>query len=341
MNLCGFLFIKIKGMLMKKLLFLTLVFLSIIVFASGCGGSVSKEDKTTIAVIPMGTTHEFWKSIHAGAVVASQELDVDIIWKGPLKEDDRDEQIQVVETFIAADVDAIILSPMDDRALMRPVQEAKNMGIPTILVNSDLQGDFHAAYVATDNYNGGALGAELIGELLNGKGKLIIVPLNESEVTTNIRIDGFLSTIKSKFPEVEILSDNQYGGVTTETAYRTCENHLNRFSEVEAIFTPNESTTFGCLRALQDIGLAGKVIFVGFDSSKKLIQAMEKSEIHGLVIQNPFRMGYEGVKIAVSCINGEPYEKRIDTGVYIATPENMHDPEIEKLLSPDLSILSE
>ena len=318
-----------------------LLILFVIVFTSGCGGSVSKEDKTTIAVIPMGTTHEFWKSIHAGAVVASRELGVDIIWKGPLKEDDRDEQIQIVETFIAADVDAIILSPMDDRALMRPVQEAKNLGIPTILVNSDLQGDLHAAYVATDNYNGGALGAERIGELLNGKGKLIIVPLNEAEVTTNIRIDGFRSTIKSKFPEFEILSDNQYGGVTTETAYRTCENLLNRFSEVEAIFTPNESTTFGCLRALQDMGLAGKVIFVGFDSSEKLIQAMEKKEIHGLVIQDPFKMGYEGVKIAVSCLKGEPYEKRVDTGVYIATPENMHNPEIKKLLSPDLSILNE
>lgn len=184
------------------------------------------------------------------------------------------------------------------------------------------------------------LGAEYMGELLHGKGKLILVRVSEGEATATQREEGFLATIKSKFPDIEILCDNQYAGVTTETSYRTCENLLNRFSEVEAIFTPNESSTFGCLRALQDRGLAGKVIFIGFDSTEKLIEAMEKREIHGLVIQNPFKMGYEGIKIAVKCLEGEPYEKRIDTGIIIATPENMHDPEIKKLLTPDLSILN-
>ncbi len=110
---------------------------------------------------------------------------------------------------------------------------------------------------------------------------------------------------------------------------------------MDAIFTPNESTTFGCLRALQDRGLAGKIIFVGFDSSNKLIEAMENREILGLVLQNPFQMGYQGVRNAVLCLKGEPYEKNIDTGATLATPENMHDPEIKKLLSPDLSILNE
>ena len=316
--------------------------LSFAIMNSGCGRTEDREDRITIAVIPMGTTHEFWKSIHAGAVTASRELGgVDIIWNGPLKEDDRDEQIQIVETFVSAGVDVIVISPMDDRTLMRPIRDAKNRGIPTVLVNSGLQGDYHAAYVATDNFNGGALGAERMGELMNGRGKLIIVRLNEADVTTNIRVDGFKTTITSKFPEIEIISDNQYAGVTTETAYRTCENLLNRFTEAGAIFTPNESSTFGFLRALQDRGLAGKIFFVGFDSSKKLIDAMEKNEIHGLVIQNPFKMGYDGVITAVSLLNGDPYDKRIDTGVTIATPENMHYPEIMKLLSPDLSILNE
>ncbi len=331
---------------MKKLLCLSIVFSLYIFFVSGCGFSKNSDenadidDNISIAVIPMGTTHEFWKAIHAGAVTAAGELGgIDIIWKGPLKEDDRDEQIQIVETFIAAGVSAIVLSPMDDRALVRPVMEAKEMDIPTILVNSGLHGEFHASFVATENYNGGVMGAEYIGELMHGTGKLILVRVNEADATATEREEGFLATIRSKFPGIEILSDNQYAGVTTETAYRTCENLLNRFSGVEAIFTPNESSTFGCLRALQDRGLAGKVVFIGFDSTKKLIDAMEKGEIKGLVIQNPFKMGYEGVKVAVKCIKGEPYEKHIDTGVIIATPENMHDPEIKKLLSPDLSIL--
>jgi ribose transport system substrate-binding protein len=306
--------------------------------SSGCSGTDTTEENITIAVIPMGTTHEYWKTIHAGSVKASREVGVNIIWKGPLKEDDRDEQIQIVENFIAANVNAIVLAPLDDRALIRPVSEAKNRGIPTVIIDSALQEDFHVSFVSTDNYRGGVMGAEYIGKLMQGRGKLILVRVNEGSASSTNREEGFLDTIKSTFPEIEILSDNQYAGITTETAYRTCENLLNRFSEVDAIFTPNESTTFGCLRALQDSGIAGKIIFVGFDSSKKLIEALGKGEIHGLVIQNPFKMGYLGVRIAVSCLKGEEYENRVDTGATVATPENMHDPVINKLLSPDLSL---
>ena len=289
----------------------------------------------------MGTTHEFWKAIHAGVLSAARETGVDIMWKGPLKEDDREEQIQIVETFIAAGVDAIVLSPLDNRALLRPVREAKNSGIPTIVFNSALDGDFHESFVSTDNYRGGALAAEHLGALMRGRGKLIQVLYQEGVEGTTKREEGFRDTIKSKFPGIEILSDNQYTGVTTESAYRTCENLLNRFNDVDGIFAPNESTTFGCLRALQDRGLAGNVLFIGFDASEKLIEAMEHREIHGLVVQNPFKMGYWGVKNAVLCLRGEPIEKRVDTGVTLATPDNMHDPVIENLLSPDLSILDE
>jgi len=315
---------------------------TIVFFVSGCGGSGEKEERITVAVIPMGTTHEFWKAIHAGGVTASRELNVDIIWKGPLKEDDRDEQIQIVETFIAADVSALVIAPLDDRALIRPVLEARNMGIPTVILDSELQEEVYSSFVATDNYRGGVLGAEHIGSLMNGRGKLILVRVLEGITSPAKREDGFLTTIRTKFPGIEILSDNQYGGITSESAYQTCENLLNRFSnEVDAIFTPNESTTFGCLRALQDRGLAGKVIFVGFDSSAKLIEALQNRELLGLVLQNPFNMGYYGVKNAVAVLKGEPYEKVVDTGVTLATPDNMNDPEIKKLLSPDLSILNE
>jgi ribose transport system substrate-binding protein len=307
----------------------------------GCGTSGEKKGEITIAVIPMGTTHEFWKSIHAGALKASRELRVSIIWKGPLKEDDRDEQIQLVETFIAAHVSALALSPLDDHALVQPVREAKNLGIPTIIFNSALQGDDYVSFISTENYQGGVLGAERIGDLLGGRGNVILVRVHEGSEGSTKREEGFLATIRSKYPGIVILSDNQYAGVTTETAYRTCENLLNRFNSVDAIFTPNESTTFGCLRALQDRELAGKIILVGFDSSEKLIEALEKHEIQGLVLQNPFNMGYFSVKTAVSYLKGEPYEKRIDTGVTMATPDNMNAPEIKKLLSPDLSILSE
>lgn len=306
---------------------------------AGCGGK--SEKKMLVAVIPMGTTHEFWKAVHAGALTASKETGVEIVWKGPLKEDDREEQIQLIETFISGGISAIVLSPLDDRALVKPVKEAKAAGIPTVVFNSALREDNHVSYVSTDNYRGGALAAEYIGNLMGGKGNLIQVLYQEGVEGTTRREEGFRDTIKEKFPGITILSDNQYTGVTTESAYRTCENLLNRFSEVDGLFAPNESTTFGCLRALEDRGLSDRIILVGFDASDKLIEAMEQGKIKGLVLQNPFKMGYWGVKNAVSCLRGEPFEKTVDTGVVLATPENMRDPEIASLLKPDLSILGE
>jgi ribose transport system substrate-binding protein len=288
----------------------------------------------------MGTTHEFWKSIHAGAVAAAREIGgVRIIWKGPLREDDRDEQVRIIEDFTASRVSAILLSPMDDRTFIRPVMEAKRAGIPTVLVNSSLEGDTHVSFVATDNYQGGVLAAEHMGKITGGRGKLIIIRLNEADVTTMERVRGFRETIASKFPGLEIISENQYAGVTTESAFRTGENLFNRYPDATALFTPNESSTFGFLRVLQDRGRAGKIIFIGFDSSEKLIEALRKGEIHGLVIQNPFAMGYTGVKVAVAFLRGEQVEKRIDTGVVLASPENMDDPGIAKLLKPDLSVI--
>ena len=304
---------------------------------SGVGASPKE---LRLAVIPMGTTHEFWKSIHAGALTAADELGVRIIWKGPLKEDDRNEQVQIVETMIAAGVDAIVLTPLDDRALMPPVAEARKAGIPTVIFNSALSGDDYVAYVTTDNRKGGRLAGEFVGSLLEGRGRLILIRVLESVEGGRQREEGFLEAIRAGFPGITILSDNQYAGVSTETAYQTTDNLLSRFPDVDAIFTPNESTTFGCLRALENRGLAGKVIQVGFDSSKKLIEALEKKSLRGLVLQDPFRMGYDGVRTAVAHLRGEPYERTIDTGVVLATPDNMNEPAIRKLLVPDLSILN-
>lgn len=329
---------------MKSAFWKCFLILGLVSLVSGCGGSGEKDEtpdstkKLTIAVIPKGTTHEFWKSIHAGANKASQELEnIEIIWKGPLKEDDREEQLQIIETFISSKVSAIVLAPLDDRSLVRPVIEANTQGIPTIVIDSNLQGDAHVSFIATDNYKGGVLGAERIGELMKGRGKLIMMRYQEGSASTTNREQGFLDTIKSKFPGIEILSDNQYAGATTETGYSAAENLLNRFTEVDAVFTPNESSTFGFLRALQDRGAAGKIIFVGFDSSEKLVEALEKRELLGLVLQNPFKMGYLGVRTAAAYLRGQQVEKVIDTGVTIATPENMNDLEIKQLLSPDLS----
>jgi ribose transport system substrate-binding protein len=174
----------------------------LIVLISGCGkGAEKKNGKITVAVIPMGTTHEFWKAIHAGAVTAARELGVKVIWKGPLKEDDRDEQIQIVENFISGRISALVISPLDDRALIMPVVEAGKLGIPAVILDSELQENVYSSFVATDNYKGGVLAAEHIGKLMNGKGKLILIRVKEGITSPTKRENGFFNHDKNKVPK--------------------------------------------------------------------------------------------------------------------------------------------
>ena len=288
-----------------------------------------------IAVIPKGTTHEFWKSIRAGAEQAGREAGVETIWKGPQKEDDRSQQITVVEDFISRGVDGIVLAPLDDRALMRPVRDAVREGIPVVIIDSGLQGDEYVSYVATDNYRGGVLAARRLGALLGGRGRIFLIRYQEGSASTMLREAGFFDTVKKEFPDLVLLVQDQYAGATTETAFQLAENLISRFPDVEGIFAPNESSTFGTLRALQSSGLAGRVKFVGFDSSPKLVQGLRDGHLHGLVLQNPTKMGYLGVLTIVAHLRGEEVEKVIDTGVTLATADNMDDPEIRSLLEPE------
>lgn len=309
--------------------------------SGGDSGPAGHGGKLRIAVVPKGTTHEYWKSVQAGAVKAARELGVEIIWKGSQREDDRAQQVTVVEDFINSRVDGIVLAPLDDRALLRPVQEAVESKIPVVIIDSALQGNDFISYIATDNYQGGAMAARKLGELLGGKGRIFLIRYIEGSSSTSQREAGFLDTMKKEFPGISFLVQDQYAGVTTETAYQLTENLISRFPEVQGVFTPNESTTFGTLRALQESGLAGKVKFVGFDSSAKLVQALRDGDMQALVIQNPMKMGYLGVKTIVASLKGEAVAKRVDTGVVLATRDNMDTPEIKQLLEPDFSIINE
>lgn len=333
---------------MKKVLVaIILAVLAVTFTAVGCKQKKAEGPKKyQIAVIPKGTTHIFWKSIHAGAVKAEQELkaagiDVEIIWKGPLKEDDRESQIRVVEDFVTRGVSGIVLAPLDDAALRVPVKDAVGNGIPVVIIDSDLKSEDYTSFVATDNYVGGRKGGERLAEILGGKGKVIMLRYQEGSASTMNREQGFLDVLKEKYPDIQVVSANQYGGATTESAYTASENLLGPLRTpdggltIDGIFCPNESTAFAMLRALEDGGLAGKVKYVGFDSSDRLVQGLQSGKIHGLVLQDPINMGYLGVKTLVAHLQGQKVEKRIDTGSAVATPENMNDPKMKNLLEPD------
>ncbi len=296
----------------------------------------------TIAVIPKGTTHEFWKSIHAGAIQAAQELTaagdtVKIIWKGPLREDDREQQVQVVEGFISQGVQGIVIAPLDRSALVRPIEDAKRAGVPTVIIDSGLETDSIVSYVATDNLKGGLLAADHLGKLMGGKGNVLVLRLQEGSASTEQRERGFLERLKSAYPNIVVVSSDQYAGPTRETAKRASENLLNRFGgNLQGIFTPNESSTIGMLLALQDMAKAGKVHFVGFDASQILIDAMKAKQVDALAVQDPMRMGYLGVKTMVAHLRHERVDRLIDTGVTLVTPENLEVPAVKAIINPPI-----
>jgi len=311
--------------------------------ATFCISSLSAAEKYTIAVIPKGTTHEFWKSINAGAVKAQRELqaqglDVSVIWKGPLREDDRDQQIQVVENFISRRVSGIVLAPLDSKALVRPVNTAMRAKVPVVVIDSGLKSDAYVSYIATDNFKGGQLGAEHLGKLLGGKGNVILLRYAVGSASTEEREAGFLDVMKTKFPMIKILSSDQYAGATRETAYQAGQNLLNRYGkEVEGMFAPCEPVTIGLTMALRNIGKAGgQVKLVGFDSGTQSVEALKRGDLQGLVVQHPVKMGYLGVMTLMDHLRGKQVLKQIDTGVRLVTPQNMDSPESKELIYPPL-----
>ena len=296
----------------------------------------------TIAVIPKGTTHEFWKSINAGAIKAQRELaaqgtHVDIIWKGPLREDDRDQQIQVVENFMARRVSAMVLAPLDSHALVRPVHNAIQAKVPVVIMDSGLSSDEYVSFVATDNYKGGQMAGDHLGKLLGGKGNVVLLRYQVGSASTEAREAGFLDALK-KYPGLKVISSDQHAGATRELAYQTSQNLLNRFGrEVNGVFCPSEPTTIAMTKALRDFGLAGgKVKMIGFDAGSQEVLDLKNGDVQALVVQNPMRMGYLGVVTAVKHLQGQKVEHQIDTGVLLVTQENMNQPESRELLYPPL-----
>jgi ribose transport system substrate-binding protein len=294
-----------------------------------------------IGMVPKGSTHEHWKRVRLGAEKAAEEyrkagVPVTVLWKSPIREDDREEQVKVVEGFISQGISGLVLAPLDSTALLRPVEEARSAGIPTVIFDSALADPSKAvSYVSTDNAEGGRLAASRMGEVLKGRGTVLMLRYQEGSAATEEREKGFLDELKTGFPGITVTSSDQYAGATRDTAKRTSENLLNRYADrVDGIFTPNESSTAGMLLALQDIGKAGKIAFVGFDYSSSFIAPLERGELAGFVVQNPVNMGYLSVRTMVDHLQGRSVAPQVDTGVLMVTTDNLKAPEIVSVIHP-------
>jgi ribose transport system substrate-binding protein len=204
-----------------------------------------------------------------------------------------------------------------------------------VVVDSALETPHIVSFIATDNKRGGALAADRLGELLGGSGTVLLLRYQEGSASTEEREKGFAQRLRQAFPNIKIILSAEFAGATRDSAKRAAGSLLSQYGDdLRGVFTPNESSTAGMLMALSAVQKAGRIILVGFDSSDVYVDSLRHKQLHGLVVQDPFRMGELGVKTLVDHLTGKSVPKRVDTGATMVTLENMDRPEIQKLLRP-------
>jgi ribose transport system substrate-binding protein len=298
--------------------------------ASGC----NRNHKKIVAVIPKGNADIFWQTVHAGAVKAARENNIEIVWDGPPNETDISTELQILETMINRHVDAIALAPSDREALANTVNRASADGVPVVIYDSGIATDNYVSFVATDNFAAGQLAAARMGEILHGKGKIVMVKTSPGGASTTAREDGFRKALQDKFPGVHIL-DERFGKAVVATSLDVTENMLAAHPDVDGIFCSNESGTTGAMQALKSRA-GSKIKLVGFDWSPTTLAGLAAGQIDSLVIQNPFQMGYEAVSACVKAINKQPVQKQINLAPRLITQQTLNDPDVQEQVKPDL-----
>lgn len=298
---------------------------------SGCRRGTEQSNKPVIAVIPKGVSHSFWLTIKSGADAAGRDLGVSIDWKGAASETDIAGQINIVEDAINRRVAGIVLAPSHGDSLVPMVQRAQREGILVSIFDSGISTENYLSYVSTDNRAGGALAAQRMGEKLNGKGKVAILGVKKGSVSTDEREEGFAETLKAKFPGIQVVQW-LYGEASATKSLSTAEDILTTHPDLNGLFASNESSTVGSVRAIRQRNLGAQVTLVGFDATPDLVNNVRDGSIDSLVLQNPYKMGYEGVKTIVDKLAGREVQRRIDTGVSLLTNANIETPEIQQLI---------
>ena len=297
--------------------------------AGGGGGT-----HYTIAVIPKGTSQSFWKAVKAGADAAAAEAgNVTIDWNGPAAETDVDGQIRILQNAISRRVSAIVLAACNANSAVRYVEQAQAQKIPVVTIDSGISPDVSVAYLATDNVKGGEVAADALAELIGGKGKVGCIPFVKGAASSDQREQGFRQGLK-RHPGVELVRV-LYSDADVSVGMDRAKSMMASVPDLAGIFPANQAGAEGAIQAVEQLGTAGKVKLVCFDASDAEIKALRAGTVQALIVQNPFRMGYEGVKTALRAVRGEKIEPRvIDTGVTKVTKENLDTPEIQKLLNP-------
>ena len=303
--------------------------LGLLAVLAGC----RHDKKRVIGVIAQGRAHMFWQSIHAGAVAASRETGAEIFWNAPTSETDYAGQLQIMDAMINRRVDAIAVSPIDKKAMVGVVERATRAGIPVVIFDTGVDTDVYVARVATDNYAAGRMAAERMGGILNGKGTVLMVACQPGSASTIAREQGFEDVLKEKFPGLRI-ADKRFGMSDFAKSLAVAENMLTAHPDADGMFASNETGSVGAAQALK--GRKNKVKMVGFDSSPTLIEDVNTGLIDALVVQHPFKIGYESVRAAVDKLDGKPVEKDRQLAARLVTRDNLSAPDVQAQLNPDL-----
>jgi len=305
--------------------------LSLAGFQSAC----RQRRRPLYAVIPKAQAHIYWQAIHAGALKAALEANVDIIWNGPATESDYAGQIAITEDFISRHVDGIEIAPTDRDALVNAIRRARDAQIPLTVIDSGANTEDYVSFVATDNYGGGVIAARRLAEILKGHGNVAVIALLPGSGSTTAREEGFKNTIAKEFPKVKIVAF-QYGMSDRSRSLAITEDILTAYPTLDGIFASAEPGSIGAAQALKERGLVGKVKLVGFDTSASLVEDLRGGVIDSLVVQDPFRIGYLGLKTLIDARAGHTPPKHIDLPPTLVTLENLSQPSIRVLVSPDV-----
>jgi ribose transport system substrate-binding protein len=290
-----------------------------------------------IGVIPKETQSVYWEGVRQGALKAGAEENYEILWNGPEIETDCERQIQIVEDMLAQKVAGIVLAPSNRKALVPAVEKTSASKVPCVIVDSGVETDKYLSYMATDNYKGGVLAAQRIGEILAGKGKILVVAWTPNSASTDARLQGFRETLAKEFPGIEIVDSQFPNPPTMDKARDVTQDMLTRNAGVDGLFACNATTAGGALKALTESQKGErKIKMVGFDAWPMVVAGLEKGDLDSLILQNPYKMGYEGVKAIIRHLKGEKVDKQVDTGVELITQDRLRDPKIQELLKSQI-----
>ena len=268
-----------------------------------------------------------------GAEAAGKEFNVNVEFWGPTNELEIDKQIEMVREVINEKVDALVLAACDYVRLVEPTEEVIAAKIPVIVIDSDLKSDKVKSFIGTDNVGAGYMVGKTLVDTIGKNGNVAVMSFIKGAASADQREEGFFNAIKD-YPGINIVT-TEYCSSNIDLSESLTYKILNEHEEdLDAIAALNADSTVGVARAIEKRGFAGKIRIVGFDSTPDEIDFLERDVIDSLIIQNPFSMGYLGVKYAVDVMNGKPVPKIVDTGSRVINKDNMYLPENQKLLFP-------